>query len=352
MKYFKLVLSILACLAFIVAIFFLRGDFVTRRIQEDMLSSNLLELDAGSNIFISRTNDNSKIIFGDEKLIASGALIPNGDGSYTGGFKLDNVEILDLTQSIDNMPQLITYSNPRGILTASLSNDRKYLATISTDYLLKVYNLSEKKELAFKEPIKVLRFDPLIGNNTSPPFIFWTNEGLVYNVSIQDEIVWGVKDKTQIFPRLYIPETMEHKILVDSDNLIEAIGKIDNSTLLLLETPRDITLPKKLLAYKDGKTEEFAADANFFAFSQTPNPGFFYNEDGKIKIAKALNPKEKSDLPLPQIDDKQITANETANLRITSRGYLCFEIPSSGKTYLHDPWSGVSVVVPDGKAPY
>lgn len=352
MKYLKLVMSVVACLAFIVAIFFLRGDFMVRRIQEDMLSSNLLDLDTGSKILISRAEDNSKVFFGNNKIAATGALIPNGGGTYTGGFKLENIEIMDIGKFMDETAIIVGTSNPSGVIVASLSNDGKYLATVSTDFFLKVYNLSEKKELAFKEPIKVLGFDPLAGNNSSSPFIFWTNEGLVYNVRLQDEIVWGIKDKTVIFPRLYVPETMEHKLLTDSENLIQAIGKLDNKTLLLLETQRDVTLPKKLLVYRNGQTEQFDADASFFAFSQTPNPSFFYNEEGKIKIAKASSPKEKTDLPLPQIGDKPITTNETANLRITSIGYLYFEVPASGKSYLIDPWSGVSVVVPDGKVPY
>lgn len=337
MKYVKLVLSVAACLAFIVAIFFIRGDFITRRIQADMLSSNLLEFDKGSSTFISRRDDSSQIVFDDGRIKGFGALTSVSDGATTGGF---TIEVQGMTEK------------PSGILTAALSSDGKYLATISTSHELKVYRTSDSQILPFKEPIKILASNPLASSQISFPFIFWTNEGLVYNVSIQDEIVWGVKDKTKVFPRLYVPETMEHKLLVDSDNLIEAIGKIDNSILLLLETPRDITLPKKLLAYKDGKTEELDADSNFFAFSQIPNPSFFYNEDGKIKIAKTSNPKEKTDLSLLQIDDKQITANETANLRITSRGYLCFEVPAFDKTYLLDPWSGIYVEVPDGKAPY
>lgn len=337
MKYIKLVLSVAACLAFIVAIFFIRGDFMTRRIQANMLSSNLLEFDKGSSTYISRRDDSSQIVFDEGRIKGFGALTSVSDGVTTGGF---TIEVPGMTEK------------PSGVLTAALSTDGKYLATISTSHELKVYRTSDSQMLPFKEPIKAIASNPLASSQTSFPFIFWTNEGLAYNVSVQDEIVWGVKDKTQVFPRLYIPETMEHKLLVDSDNLIQAIGKAYNDMLLLLETPRDITLPKKLLAYKNGKTEEFDADPNFFAFSQIPNPSFFYNEDGKIKISKASNPKEKNDLPLQQVDGKQITANETANLRITSRGYLCFEVPASGKTCMIDPWSGIYVEVPDGKAPY
>lgn len=336
-KYLKLVLSVVACLAFIVAVFFFRGDFMVRRIQEDMLSCNILEFDKGSSTYISRINDSSQVVFDDGKIKGFGALTSVQDGENTGGF---TIEVQDMTEK------------PNGVLYATLSQDGKYLATISTSKELKIYKTSDNKILPFKEPIKILVTNPFSSSQASFPYVFWTNEGLVYNVRVQDEIVWGIKDKTVVFPRLYVPETMEHKLLTDSENLIQAIGKIDNKTMLLLETPRDVTLPKKLLVYRNGQTEQFDADASFFAFSQTPNPSFFYNEEGKIKIAKASNPKEKTDLPLSQIGDKQITADETANLRITSRGYLYFEVPASGKSYLIDPWSGVSVEVPDGKVPY
>jgi hypothetical protein len=310
---------------------------MTRRLQADMLSYNLLEFDNGSSTFISRRDDSSQIVFDDGRINGFGALTSVQDVANTGGFTLE----------VSGMNEM-----PSGILTAALSPDGKYLATISTSQELKVYRTSDSQILSFKEPIKVLKVEPLKDNNASPPFIFWTNEGLVYNVIIQDEIVWGVKDKTQIFPRLYIPETMEHKLLVDSENLIEAIGKIDSNTLLLLETPRDITLPKKLLTYRNVKTEELDADASFFAFSSNTNPFLFYKENGKIRYTNLLKSKTKIDLSIPLVDDKEITISEITNLRITSRGYLYFEIPASDKSFLFDPWSGVSVIVPDGKVPY
>ena len=381
MKSYKITLSVLICAGFLVVCLYFRGDFLGDSIRSRMLASNILKFDSSAGIFIASKDDNSKVLQADTgklRIFGVGALIKQGskDG-YGGGFNL-------LIEGTDS-PFLLGKAN---ILIATLSPDNRFLATVSVEGIINIINLEDGAIKYGKNgDKKAMIGDPFKAGDSMSPFIFWTKRGLVYNEFFEEskermitQIIidqrfpniqltltnWDnpddVNDTTNKNKRYVIkladPETGEDETLKfseDDKNLFRLVGQISPNELLIKKIPRDTILDSNLVSLKldDATlTRLTGLGTDYFGFQSYPEkPILFYINPDSLQNQK-LDGSNPTKIKLPTLDKDEVRVDQIENVRMTSKGFIFFTVPSLQKSFLLDPKSEIWTEIPKDRVPY
>ena len=378
MSRLKAITAVLAVIAFFAYCMWISPFLFGNRIRSEILKDSILKYDAGANIYIASKDDNSKVFFGKSgsyKFYGTGALTymesPKSESNvFRSGFNLliegGNLELK---------------TGQADILTGSVSPNGQFLVLLKIDGKLSIYNISTGKT-TYESTESFIFANPLKPNNSSYPYFFWTDQGLIVQKNIDssannnniiklfpwqtdNQMVWGKESnslskfaskhiKTELVSiepttgNVNIIPTNDSKIglfcsigIIDADNLlisyispnslIDSLGLFNLKTSTITELP---DLPSNIIGFSNGKLY-FVKD-NVLVYSTISSK--------KTSAPVAVN--------LPELDGEKLAPDKIENLRVTSKGYLSFRHIKTAKTYLLDTDTGVYVEIPKERYPY
>lgn len=175
MRNLKAMAVILAVIAFFAYCMWISPFLFGNRIRSEMTQDSILKYDAGANIYIASKDDNSKVYFGQSgsyKFYGTGALTYMASpistySSFRSGFNL-----------LIEGGSLELKTGQADILTGSVSPNGQFLALLKIDGKLSIYNISTGKP-TYESTESYIFSNPLKHNNSSYPYFYWTNQGLI-----------------------------------------------------------------------------------------------------------------------------------------------------------------------------
>ncbi len=345
MRNFKIALSVITCVAFLAGAFWFVGKaYFPQRIIGEMTRCNLLSYDEGADVYIARSNDDSKVDFGDG-IFGVGALKKTA-GLFSSGFSIE----------LEN--EMPAEPPPSNVLAATLSPDGKHIATVSVDKTVQIHTYPGFK-LVYTSKGPALVGDPLSESVPSAPYVFWTTKGLAINAISEEKLVWEIQKSVKQLVKLIDPKTAEEnvvKLTNDDQNLYTLLGLYDQNTLALLQTPRDIIKKPVLILYSvnGGKSEQTTAPIDSIFFVSWPKGPWLIQKtsEGLSRITFDTKNVKTEKIKLPTFGGKELSINQIAEVRVTSRGYISFKMPSIDIQYLLDPSTNTYTEIGKNKVPY
>ncbi|HOO97033.1 MAG TPA: hypothetical protein PKV16_01995 [Caldisericia bacterium] len=359
MKQFKVIITVVACLAFLVFSFFLQGDLRSQSIKQEMGSTSILKLNESAGLLIAEKDNESRVSFGKVdgcELFGVGALSTRTkEGRHTAGFDLESdCDDINLSQ----VPSDVLWVNP--------SPAGRYIAVITTNGRLeiidtkeghKTFELSDDSFLSCQSPLAV-------GQRTPLPYVFWCSKGLVATVSTQKSEMWGIPVDVISSIILIDPDSGEFKtqlFIDDESGRISAVAMIDDSTIVVASRLSDVQMQSitkySALDINTGELSDlvrFSDEETDFLGMTYDVPRVFFKEDGQIKFVRLYSKHsgESEVVTLPEVDDKKLRVNELVDARITSRGYLFASIASLDKGIMIDVDTSYYILINNDRIPY
>jgi hypothetical protein len=412
MNKLKAVATVFVVIAFFAYCMWLSPFLFGNRIRSEMLKDSILKYDSGANIYIASKDDNSKVYFGKSgvyKFYGTGAL------TYMASPKSQESDFRSCFNLLIEGGNLELKTGQADILTGSVSPNGQFLALLKIDGKLSIHNISTGKT-TYESTESFIVGNPLKQNNSSYPFFYWTDQGLIV-AKKNNPIVSNTSNKEDIeHPLTFYEEKAKETQLTEdktdknseqkneerqfTEDETEIIGSYDmrtntwsnnifNSNLIQLVSIEPTTGNINIIPTNNSKVELLYAigivDADNLLVSYIFNspadaPGVFnlrtsiitelpdlptdiigFSNDklffvkDNVLVSSTITAKSSSapaSINLPELDGEKLAPDKIENLRVTSKGYLYFRHIKTAKTYLLDPDTGVYVEIPKERYPY
>ncbi len=356
MKYVRIIVTAVVCLAFLVFAFLIRDDFITEKVQAELTNHSILEYRDGASVYIAEEDNNSKIYFGkvgSSSLFGVGALALDENANiFTSGLRVksDNKDLV--------FPKLTD------VLSVVVSPNSKYIAAISIDGSMDIFDLTtNEKTFSTSTNQKVNIKNPFeFGNISAPPYVFYCGERFVFSMVESEEIYWGIPQKTRSEIIRVNPKdgSISNLLGEEYDEFVfEIMGKIDNDHLLVHLKPSDLnSLINPDIASIDvnnGNLKKLNSQLeNIIGYSKRTN-SVYYTDDQEIFSKRIFSDKISEDKKRVNIKSKTTDENSfiILNSRITSSGYIFHQTPSQvEQNILLDPKTEIPVFLDKQRIPY
>ncbi|MEZ4812425.1 MAG: hypothetical protein R2883_02900 [Caldisericia bacterium] len=356
MKYVRIIVTTVVCLGFLVFAFLIRDDFITERIQAELTSHSILEYRSGASVYIAEEDNNSKVYFGrigSSEIFGSGALAWDEKANmFTSGLRIksDNKDLV--------LPKLTD------VLSLSISPNSKYLAAISIDGSMEIFDLSvNEKTFTTSSNQKVDIKNPFeFGDLTAPPYVFFCGERFVFSMAESEEIYWGIPQKinSQIVTVDPKDGSISNLLSEDYDEFVfEIMGKIDNDHLLVHMKPSDLNSMIKpdiaSIHISDGNLMKLNSQLeNIIGYSKRTESIYFV-DDEEIYSKKIFPDKISENRKRVEIKSKATDEINfiILNSRITSNGYIFHQTPNQVEhNILLDPKTEIPAFLDKQRIPY
>ncbi len=356
MKYFKIIITALVCVGFLIFAFLIRGGIFAEKIKTEMLSCSILEYRSGASIYIAEKSNNSKVLFGKigkDEIFGIGALTLKDDNSkFSSGFNLySENESLSLPQVED-------------VLSISVATNEKYLAIIFVDGSVKIIDLASNQTTYSSTEFESVKIDnPLLAETLSnPPYVYWCNDSFIFPLMVQEKFLWGTSTvkKTQLVA--VNPADGEISFFAEesfADSIVRILGVIDKNHILVHSKPADLNSTKRMellsVEVDSGDATSLISPAPDLIGYNSKTSTLYYQEKNGIKSI-TLNSKKVSEkvqiIALPKIDKKTLNISDISDIRLTSRGYLFAKLAGFEKDMMMEPRSGYHILLDKKRKPY